>query len=117
MQIIDLETKDLNITQTEAIKDPTTLVARVFAAVAAKAIYLVEYYHGDLARDTLWLRDHASDLLVGTHFYWGFRSTGTSLSQDKSFVLNTCSTVFAVEVKPEDKWGDKWMMLKMQQIR
>jgi len=101
--------RDLNITLAEGQNDEETVIARIFAQLFELGGSKVEHYYGDFARDVFWMQRNFADILSGKVFFWGVRSTGTSLGFDRGEVLHLCDPFYTFRIKVEhvQKYGHK----------
>jgi hypothetical protein len=100
--------RDLSLTVQEAAADHETFIVRLFAELFELGGHKVEHYFSDFGRDVFWLERNFDAILNGQVFYFGTRSSGTSIGFDEADVkqMNSLSNTFRVEVTRHDKsWG------------
>ena len=110
--------RDLSLTVQEAALDKDTFIARLFGALFELGGSKVEHYYSDFARDVFWMERNFMQLLNGQVFYYGTRSTGTSIGFDEFEVkAMTNNVLFRVEVTREDKsWGTLLVVTSYQMV-
>ncbi len=79
--------------------------APLFGRLVDLAVPVVESYRSDLFHDAHWLTEQVTDACV---FYYGVRSTGTSIGTDFDLVSQMNDWVYRLELIVQQ--GDRWYL-------
>lgn len=83
----------------------------IFGQLVKLACPVVSHYHSDLYHDAMWLNSHIPDGMYRMVFFYGVRSTGTSIGTDHQLVATSNDHVYRITVTNR-RMGDyhRWRM-------